>query len=188
MNVPLMLTVSRMLAIPVFFLIYLLPFWWAHPLACVVFALAAITDWFDGYLARALSQATALGAFLDPVADKLLVVVALVLVLNAGLFGFLALPAAIIIGREITISALREWMSAVGERAGVAVTYVAKIKTTIQMVALGMLIWYHPGTYFAWTKWLGSLLLYVSAVLTLWSMYIYLKTAWPHLTIATKSQ
>ena len=188
MNIPLMLTLSRIVAIPVFLVLYVLPFWWAHPLACVVFAAAAITDWFDGYLARTLSQTTELGAFLDPVADKLLVVVSLVMILASHLFHYLALAAVIIISREIAISALREWMSMVGERAGVVVTYIAKVKTTIQMVALGMLVWYYPETAFQWTKWLGSLLLYVSAVLTVWSMIIYLKTAWPHLTIASKSQ
>ncbi len=188
MNIALILTWSRIVAIPVFLLVYVLPFSWAHPLACIIFAAAAITDWFDGYLARTLSQTTELGAFLDPVADKLLVAVALVMVLDAQLFHYLALAAIIIIGREIAISALREWMSMVGKRAGVVVTYVAKIKTTIQMVALGMLIWYHPGSSFGWLTWLGPLLLYASAILTLWSMFIYLKTAWPHLTIAGKSQ
>lgn len=187
MNIPLILTLSRIVAIPVFILVYSLPFPWAHPLACVIFALACITDWFDGYLARIWSQTTDLGAFLDPVADKLLVAVALVMVLGSHLFHYLALAAVIIIGREIAVSALREWMSAVGKRAGVVVTFVAKVKTTIQMIALGMLVWYHPHS-FGWITWLGPLLLYVSAVLTVWSMIIYLKIAWPHLTIATKSQ
>lgn len=187
MNIPLMLTASRIVAIPVFVIVYVLPFSWAHPAACIIFAFAAITDWFDGYLARTLSQTTDFGAFLDPVADKLLVATALVMVLSAHLIDYLAFAAVIIIGREIAISALREWMSAIGKRAGVVVTYVAKVKTTIQMVALGMLVWYHPGS-FAWIVWLGPLLLYVSAVLTIWSMIIYIKIAWPYLTIATKSQ
>lgn len=178
MNIPLMLTLLRILAIPVIALFYLLPFSWAHPVAGILFALSAFTDWLDGYLARSLSQTTQLGAFLDPVADKLLVAVSLVMVLSAHLIPYLGVAAAIIIGREIAISALREWMSGIGKRAGVAVTQVAKFKTAIQMIALTMLIWYHPGS-FEWLLWLGPLLLYVAAVLTMWSMCIYLKAAWP---------
>jgi CDP-diacylglycerol---glycerol-3-phosphate 3-phosphatidyltransferase len=180
MNIPLLLTVSRILVIPVVALFYLLPFWWAHPAAAVLLGLAAFTDWLDGYLARSLSQMTELGAFLDPVADKLLVAVSLVMVVSANLIPYLGVAAAVIIGREIAISALREWMSTLGKRVSMKVTNLAKFKTTVQMVALIMLVWYHPGS-FAWILWLGPILLYVAAILTLWSMFIYLKIAWPEL-------
>lgn len=180
MNIPLTLTLMRIFVIPVIAIIYLFPCSWAHPTAAILFALAAFTDWLDGYLARSLSQTTQLGAFLDPVADKLLVTVSLVMVLSANLIPYLGFAAAVIIGREIAVSALREWMSAIGKRAGVVVTHVAKFKTTLQMVALTMLIWYHPGS-FTWLVWLGPLLLYIAAVLTLWSMCIYLKAAWPEM-------
>lgn len=186
-NVPLLLTSMRILAIPFIVIIYWLPFEYAHPVAAMLFVLTAFTDWLDGYLARSLSQATEFGAFLDPVADKLLVAVTLVMILGSHQNAILVIPAAIIVGREIAISALREWMSVIGKRAGVAVTWIAKVKTVIQMVALVMLIWYYPGT-FSWIKWIGVLLLYIAAALTLWSMYLYLKAAWPDLTITRESQ
>lgn len=187
MNIPLLLTWLRILAIPVIALFYLLPFPWAHPFAAVLLGLAAFTDWLDGYLARSLMQMTELGAFLDPVADKLLVSVALVMVLSAHLIPYLGVAAAIIIGREIAISALREWMSTIGKRVSVKVTNIAKFKTMLQMVALVMLVWYHPGS-FPWILWVGPILLYSAAILTIWSMVIYLKTAWPDLTIPQKTQ
>lgn len=178
MNIPLLLTVLRILAIPVIVLLYILPFSFAHPAAAILLALAAFTDWLDGYLARSLSQMTELGAFLDPVADKLLVAIALVMVLSENLFPYLGLAAAIIIGREIAISALREWMSMIGKRVSVKVTIIAKFKTTLQMVALVMLVWYHPGSY-EWLTWCGPVLLYLAAILTIWTMFVYLKIAWP---------
>lgn len=180
MNIALLLTLLRILAIPVIVIFYLLPFAWAHPVASILLAIAAFTDWLDGYLARSLSQMTQLGAFLDPVADKLLVAVSLVMVLSSHLIPYLGLAAAVIIGREIAISALREWMSMIGKRAGVVVTRIAKYKTTIQMVSLVMLVWYHPGSY-RWLTWAGPLLLYIAAILTMWSMCMYLKAAWPDL-------
>lgn len=180
MNIPVVLTLSRIFAIPVIVIFYLLPFSWAHPVAAILLGLAALTDWLDGYLARSLSQTTQLGAFLDPVADKLLVAVSLVMVLNAHLIPHLGIAAAIIISREIAISALREWMSIIGKRVSVKVTVIAKYKTTIQMLALGMLVWYHPHSFF-WIRWVGPILLYFAAVLTIWSMCVYLKAAWPDL-------
>lgn len=181
-NIPIILTFLRILAIPVIVIFYILPFSWAHPAAAILLGLAAFTDWLDGYLARSMSQTTQLGAFLDPVADKLLVAISLVMVLSSHLIPYLGLAAAVIIGREIAISALREWMAVIGKRAGVRVTYIAKYKTAIQMLALGMLVWYHPGS-FEWLRWIGPILLYFAAILTLWSMFIYLKAAWPNLTI-----
>ncbi|HEY9198897.1 MAG TPA: CDP-diacylglycerol--glycerol-3-phosphate 3-phosphatidyltransferase, partial [Gammaproteobacteria bacterium] len=141
--------------------------------------------WFDGYLARRLGQTSAFGAFLDPVADKLMVAVALVLLVDinpTGLHGaLLALPAAVIVGREIAVSALREWMAEVGERAQVAVSVIGKIKTTAQMIALLFLLYQKPIGIFD-TLTLGLIALYVAAILTLWSMIIYTRAAWPVLT------
>ena len=187
MNTPLMLTLLRILAIPFILIIYLLPFSWAHPAAAVLFAITAFTDWLDGYLARSLSQVTQLGAFLYPVADKLLIFLSFIIVLSSHLVPHLTIAAIIIVGREIAISALREWMSVIGKRAGVAVTWIAKFKTMIQMLALLLLVWYYPGASI-WVKWVGAILLYVAAILTLWSMLIYLKVAWPDLTSARESQ
>jgi CDP-diacylglycerol--glycerol-3-phosphate 3-phosphatidyltransferase len=180
MNIPLILTVLRIASIPVIAIIYMLPFSWAHPVASLLLALAAFTDWLDGYLARSWSQMTQLGAFLDPVADKLLVAVSLVMVLSSHLIPYLGVAAAVIIGREIAISALREWMSIIGKRVSVKVSMIAKYKTAIQMLALVLLVWYHPSSS-VWVKWIGPILLYIAAILTIWSMCIYLKAAWPDL-------
>lgn len=183
MNIPIFLTLIRIVAIPVFAVIYVLPFHFAHPTAAVIFVLAAVTDWLDGYLARTLGQTTALGAFLDPVADKLLVAVALVFLLGSHYLSILTIPVAVIIGREIAVSALREWMAELGKRANVAVSFIGKLKTALQMLALILLIWYAPGQKLI-ILWLGVMLLYTSAVLTLWSMVIYLRAAWPDLTLS----
>lgn len=187
MNIPMILTSIRILAIPVVILFYLLPFPWAHPVAAFVFWLAAITDWLDGYLARALSQTTKLGAFLDPVADKLLVTMTLVVILGTHELPTLLIPGAIIIGREIAISALREWMSEIGKRAGVKVTYIGKVKTVLQMLALILLLWYYPGVS-PYVTWLGPILLWAAAALTVWSMGIYLRVAWPDLTLSKEQE
>jgi len=182
MNIPISLTLVRILAIPVIMLLYFLPFPWAHPVAAVLFILAAMTDWLDGFLARALSQTTKLGAFLDPVADKLLVTMILVIILGKHAFPALTIPAAIIIGREIAISALREWMAEIGKRVGVKVTYISKVKTVLQMIAVTLLLWYYPGVS-AWVQWFGPILLWLAAALTIWSMLIYLRVAWPDLKL-----
>jgi CDP-diacylglycerol---glycerol-3-phosphate 3-phosphatidyltransferase len=182
MNIPTFLTLMRISAIPIVMIVYFLPFSWAHPAAALIFVVAAITDWFDGYLARTWRQITPLGAFLDPVADKLLVAVSLVIVVGDHWLPFLSIPAAIIVGREIAISALREWMAEIGKRASVAVSFVAKFKTAVQLIALVLLLWANPSSSF-WIGGLGTLLLYISAALTLWSMIIYLKLAWPDLTL-----
>lgn len=177
MNIPTMLTVLRILIIPIVVLCYYLPYPWAHPATAVLFAFACLTDWLDGYLARAWGQMTALGAFLDPVADKLLVATALVLVLREHPGAFLPIATAIIVGREIVISALREWMAEMGKRASVAVSFIGKLKTTMQMIALTLLLWYVPASA-KWVEWSGSILLYIAAGLTLWSMLVYLRIAW----------
>lgn len=181
MNIPNLLTVLRVALIPVFILFFYLPFSWSYWAASAVFALAAITDWFDGYLARRWEQSTPFGAFLDPVADKLMVAVALVLLVEEHANLWLSLPAVIIIGREIVVSALREWMAELGARAQVAVSQLGKWKTAAQMVALVILLG-NPPQLSVWVG-MGYVLLIIAAALTLWSMLQYLLAAWPHLSI-----
>jgi CDP-diacylglycerol--glycerol-3-phosphate 3-phosphatidyltransferase len=178
MNLPNILTISRIIMIPVFVVIFYLPAEWSYLISATIFALAALTDWLDGYLARKLNQSTPFGAFLDPVADKLMVAVALAVLIEEHSAIVLTIPATIIIGREIVISALREWMAEVGSRASVAVSYIGKVKTTAQMAAIVGLLAFPPGDILSNIA-LG--LLYVAAGLTLWSMGLYLKAAWPDL-------
>jgi CDP-diacylglycerol--glycerol-3-phosphate 3-phosphatidyltransferase len=183
MNIPLLLTFFRLSAIPIFGVIYFLPFHYAHPVAAIIFVIAAITDWLDGYLARKYSQATDFGAFLDPVADKLLVGVALIFVVGEHYVAYLSIPAAIIICREILISALREWMAEIGKRTSVAVTFVSKVKTVMQMIALILLLWYIPASTHIGVLYSGVVLLWLAAILTVWTMIVYLKVSWPDLTL-----
>ncbi|MES9854934.1 MAG: CDP-diacylglycerol--glycerol-3-phosphate 3-phosphatidyltransferase [Candidatus Thiodiazotropha sp. L084R] len=179
-NIPNILTLLRIVLIPVFVLLFYLPVEWARLSCAFVFSIAAVTDWLDGYLARRWGQVSPLGAFLDPVADKLMVAVSLLLLVQAEPTPALAIPAAVIIGREITISALREWMAELGARAMVAVSLIGKFKTAVQMVAILLLIFNQP----LWgipIYTVGFVLIYVAAILTLWSMGLYLKSAWPSL-------
>lgn len=184
LNLPMLLTWQRILAIPLLVAVYVVP-WdgWSlysrNVVATVIFVLAAVTDWFDGYLARRLGQQTAFGAFLDPVADKLLVCVALVMLLQLGRVD--AVVASIIIGREITISALREWMATIGARKSVAVSSIGKIKTVVQLVAIPMLLFHERLLGVLDMQRIGTWLIYLAAILTLWSMGYYLKAAWPQL-------
>lgn len=187
MNIPNTLTLLRIAMIPVFVLVFYLDFKWNHILACMIFSLAAITDALDGYLARKLQQTSKLGAFLDPVADKLMVAVVLILLVEADPRPLLALPAIVIIGREITISALREWMAELGASSKVAVSVYGKIKTIAQMVALILLIFREP-LFGIPIYALGLISLYVACVLTLWSMLQYLMSAWPKLVESNKKQ
>jgi len=184
-NIPNILTLLRIALIPVFVVFFYLPLESSHVLTTVIFALAAVTDWFDGYLARRWQQTSAFGAFLDPVADKLMVATALILIVDANPTPYagiwLAFPALVIVGREITISALREWMAEIGASATVAVSMMGKIKTTAQMVALVMLLYQAPIGALP-TVQIGVGLLYLAAILTLWSMVIYLRAAWPALS------
>lgn len=180
MNIPNLLTVLRVLLIPLFVLFFYMPAHWSYLAASLVFAVAAVTDWLDGYLARRLEQSTPFGAFLDPVADKLMVTVALVLLVEEHANLWLSLPALIIIGREIVVSALREWMAELGARAKVAVSGIGKWKTAAQMVALVILL-ANPPVMTLWVG-MGYALLLVAAALTLWSMVMYLAAAWPHLS------
>ena len=181
MNLPTLLTWLRVLAIPLLVGLFYAPLEpvTANIAATVLFVAAAITDWVDGYLARRLGQTSAFGAFLDPVADKLLVASALIMLVELGRVE--ALVAVIIIGREITISALREWMAQIGARASVAVHSIGKFKTVAQLVAIPMLLF--DATLFGLLdcRVIGTWLAYVAAVLTVWSMLYYLRRAWPYL-------
>ncbi len=180
-NIPNILTAIRILLIPVFMVIFYLPSVWTNFACAIVFTAAALTDWFDGYLARRWRQVSAFGAFLDPVADKLMVAVALILLVERNPTPALAIPAIVIISREITVSALREWMAELGARAQVAVSVIGKFKTAVQMVAIVLLI-YHEDLWGIPIYTTGFVLLYVAAVLTLWSMFVYVRAAWPNLT------
>ena len=176
-SLPNLLTLGRIVLIPVFVIFFYLPFHYAHAITAFIFTAACFTDWLDGYLARKLKMISPFGAFLDPVADKLLVSTSLLLLVGARDINYITIPAIVIVGREIVISALREWMAEIGSRASVTVDYVGKVKTFIQMVALGLLLAFNPIT--SWWGTLGFILLYVSAILTIWSMVIYLSIAWP---------
>ena len=180
MNIPNSLSLLRISLIPVFILFFYLPVAWSHIVSCLIFTIAAITDILDGYLARKLEQTSKLGAFLDPVADKLMVAIVLVLLVQNHPTIWLTLPAAVIIGREITVSALREWMAELGARSKVAVSTFGKIKTIAQMIAMILLIYQAPIFGLPVYK-TGLVLLYVAAILTLWSMCQYLIAAWPQL-------
>ncbi|RCS58063.1 CDP-diacylglycerol--glycerol-3-phosphate 3-phosphatidyltransferase [Parvibium lacunae] len=181
-NLPILLTWLRIIAIPLLILLYYLPSGWLTAserdiTATVLFIGAALTDWLDGYLARKWHQTSAFGAFLDPVADKLMVGAALLVLLHLGRTDMLA--ALIIIGREITISALREWMAQLGARNSVAVNWLGKVKTIAQMVAIPLLLYGGPLPILGQALALGTLLLWVAVVLTVWSMCYYLNQAWP---------
>jgi CDP-diacylglycerol--glycerol-3-phosphate 3-phosphatidyltransferase len=177
LNIPNILTGFRIFLIPIFVLLYYLPVTWSASVAAFVFFLAGITDILDGYLARKLNQQTAFGAFLDPVADKIMVAVSLVMIVEHYDTIWITIPAMVMICREIIISALREWMAELGQRASVAVSWVGKIKTAAQMLSLLLLIWqYSPAM-----EWVGFTFLYIATGLTLWSMLVYLKAAWPAL-------
>lgn len=190
LTTPNFLTLLRIVLVPVFVVAYYLPYLWANALATAVFVFAAVTDWLDGYLARRWNQQSAFGAFLDPVADKLMVAAALIMlvadgrvhmqVIDSRLF---ALMVVVIIGREIAISALREWMAELGKRHSVAVTLIGKAKTIGQMVAIPFLLYQQPLAGIPIFL-LGELMLYAAGALTLWSMVVYLRAAWPDLARA----
>jgi CDP-diacylglycerol---glycerol-3-phosphate 3-phosphatidyltransferase len=184
------LTVARIVMIPLVVILFYAPYPWAAPACGTMFILAAVTDSLDGYLARKLGQTSALGAFLDPVADKLMVVVALVLIVSHepselhyikfNPHVLITLTAAVIVGREITISALREWMAEMGARGKVAVSSVGKLKTIFQMTGLSMML-FRSDVWFIPAFELGVYCLVAAAALTLWSMIVYLRAAWPEL-------
>ena len=177
MTIPNLLTLFRIILIPVFVLVFYLPYHWSFLATAAIFGLAGITDWLDGYLARKLNQSTPFGAFLDPVADKLMVLIALALLVERYAVWWFTIPTIVIIGREVVISALREWMAELGERTSVAVSSLGKIKTTVQIVAILLLLAISPDQHglFWYVAITG---LYAAALLTLWSMLLYLRAAW----------
>jgi len=191
MSLPNFLTLFRIFVIPFLVLSFYLPTPNKYLYSAAIFAIAALTDALDGWLARNLGVMSKFGEFLDPVADKLLVAVTLVLLVSK--LDYLAIPAAIIVGREIIVSALREWMAELGKRASVAVSFVGKLKTAIQMLALFCLLAVHP-VNLTQQKWMvvvtmiGYVSLYVAAFLTLWSMVVYLRMAWSSLTAGLSTQ
>jgi CDP-diacylglycerol--glycerol-3-phosphate 3-phosphatidyltransferase/cardiolipin synthase len=184
------LTIARIIMIPLVVLFFYLPYKWCEPMTGTIFIAAAVTDSLDGYLARRLGQTSALGAFLDPVADKLMVATALILLASYDppalpLLGFnpqilITITGAIIVGREITISALREWMAELGARSKIAVSAIGKVKTGFQMTGLSMML-FRDDVWFIPAFELGVLCLVIAAALTLWSMGVYLQAAWPDL-------
>ena len=185
MNLPNIVTVCRVSLIPVFVGIYLLPGFWTYLASAIIFGLVALTDWLDGYLARKLNESTPFGAFLDPVADKLIVVSALVILIAQHASVWLTIPGLVIVGREIVISALREWMAEMNRSMAVSVSYVGKVKTTIQMIAIALLLAIPPQSE-SWILGVSYGLLYIAATMTLWSMTIYLRAAWPDLRSGLK--
>ena len=187
LNVPVILTLLRILLLPVIVVVFYLDYSWARPASCVIFVLAGITDWLDGYLARKLGQESRFGAFLDPVADKLMVATVLILIVEFDNSPWLTIPAIIVIGREITISALREWMAEMGQRGKVAVSYLGKLKTTLQIIALALLLWYHD-LFGLPTYQIGLAALYVATILTIWSMVSYIQAAFASDTLPQKNQ
>jgi CDP-diacylglycerol--glycerol-3-phosphate 3-phosphatidyltransferase/cardiolipin synthase len=180
MNVPNALTWLRILMIPAIVGLFYVPYWWADPAACAAFALAGITDSLDGYYARKLGQTSRLGAFLDPVADKLIVASALVLIVAKDPRWYVVIVAIVIIGREIAVSALREWMAEIGARGRIAVSIWGKYKTIVQIVGLSCLL-FRRDLFGLPVYAIGLALTVVAAVLTLWSMILYLRLAWPEL-------
>lgn len=179
-NIATVLTWFRIAAIPAVVVVFYARWPYARPLSSIIFALAGFTDWLDGYLARRLQQTSQFGAFLDPVADKLMVATALLLIVQANPTVLITLVAATIIGREIAVSALREWMAELGARSRVAVSGIGKAKTTMQMIGVGCMLFTIP--FFGLPVYeIGRVLLVVAAAITLWSMAGYVRAAWPRL-------
>ncbi len=180
-NIPTLLTLLRIALIPILAIFFYIPWEYSNIATTFIFIVAAITDWLDGYLARKMQVETPFGAFLDPVADKVMVAFVLVLLVQSEGSIWMTLPAAIIIGREITISSLREWMAQLGRHASVKVSQIGKWKTTAQMIAIGCLL-YHEEFVGISMQFFGLVVLYIAAVLTLWSMMSYLKVAYTSMT------
>ena len=178
LNFAIMLTLFRIAAIPAVVICFYSPLPDARPIAAILFGIAAVTDFIDGWVARRFGQHSRFGEFLDPVADKLMVAIVLVMLVQAQSGWFEDIIAMIIIGREITISALREWMATIGERANVQVSFSGKVKTTLQMFGIAFMV-YHNDLFGIPIYTVGFVLLVAAAVMTIWSMFFYLKAAWP---------
>jgi len=181
LNIPNMVTLFRIVLIPIFILAFIPDYPFRNIVLAALFFVASVSDLVDGYLARKLKQESAFGAFLDPVADKLTVTTAMILLLFAHNNLLMLFPALVIIGRELTISALREWMASMGAQNMVKVNIIGKLKTVCQLWAIGFLLYWEPIGWFK-PSLVGYILLYVATVLTLWSMFVYMKAAWPSMT------
>ena len=177
LNIPVALTLARLVLIPILIVVFYLPYSWSPFVCAFIFFIAGFTDALDGYLARVLNQSTRFGAFLDPVADKMMVVVAFVLLVEYYDSIWMSVPAMFMIMREIIVSALREWMAEIGKRRHVSVSMIGKLKTTAQMLSMIFLLWHFDD----WVIWVGFSLLYISLILSLFSMFIYLNAAWKDL-------
>ncbi len=178
LNIPTILTLLRIALIPVIMVVFYLPIDDARLWCSLLFIVASLTDWFDGFLARRLNLQTAFGEFLDPVADKLMVVVILVLIVQADPAVYIAIPAAIIIGREVSVASLREWMAELGQRSVVKVSWIGKYKTAFQMLAILCLL-FNVDLYGVPIRLVGLVAIYIAAILTLWSMWQYIQLALP---------
>ncbi|MCP4491415.1 MAG: CDP-diacylglycerol--glycerol-3-phosphate 3-phosphatidyltransferase [Gammaproteobacteria bacterium] len=178
LTLPTAITLFRIVLIPIFVVVFYLPFAWSNLAAAALFALASISDWVDGYLARMLKQESSFGAFLDPVADKLMVVVAIILLVQTHPSIYIAIPSLVIVAREISISALREWMAELGDRTSVKVSFIAKAKTAAQLFSLSLMIYAEPVEGLPVFE-IGMGFYYLAAIFTIVSMFIYLRAAWP---------
>ena len=180
-TLPTGITLLRIALIPIFVIVFFLPLPWASQIAAAIFGVACFSDWVDGYLARMLKQESAFGAFLDPVADKLIVVAAIVLIVEANPSIYVALPSVIIVAREITVSALREWMAELGSRATIKVSFIGKVKTVVQLLSLFLMIYAEPIFGYSMFQ-IGLSFYYLAVIFTIISMVLYLKAAWPVIT------
>ena len=182
LNFAILLTLFRIAAIPVVVVLFYSPMEHARPVAAILFGVAAVTDLLDGWVARRFEQMSKFGEFLDPVADKLMVAIVLVMLVQDDPLWFVDIIAMIIIGREITISALREWMATIGERANVKVNWTGKLKTVLQMFGIGFMVYQNEFMGFD-IYGIGFVLLVAAAGMTIWSMIVYLRAAWPYITL-----
>ena len=181
-NLALLLTLFRIAAIPIVVVLFYSPLEHARPIAAILFGVAAVTDILDGWVARRFGQMSKFGEFLDPVADKLMVAIVLVMLVQDNPRWFVDIIAMVIIGREITISALREWMATIGERANVKVTMAGKIKTVLQMFGIGFMV--YQNEFLGLDIYgIGFVLLVAAAGMTIWSMFVYLRAAWPFINL-----
>lgn len=181
-NLAILLTLFRIAAIPIVVVLFYSPLEHARPIAAILFGVAAVTDILDGWVARRFGQMSKFGEFLDPVADKLMVAIVLVMLVQDNPRWFVDIIAMVIIGREITISALREWMATIGERANVKVTMAGKVKTVLQMFGIGFMVYQNEFLDFD-IYGIGFILLVAAAVMTIWSMFVYLRAAWPFISL-----
>jgi CDP-diacylglycerol--glycerol-3-phosphate 3-phosphatidyltransferase/cardiolipin synthase len=186
LNLAILLTLFRIAAIPVVVVLFYSPMEHARPIAAILFGIAAVTDMLDGWVARRFGQMSKFGEFLDPVADKLMVAIVLVMLVQGDPLWFVDIIAMIIIGREITISALREWMATIGERANVQVNWTGKVKTVLQMFGIGFMVYKEEFLGFD-IYGIGFVMLVAAAGMTIWSMVIYLRAAWPYISLDSET-